>query len=59
MSILKKLLYIIIIIAVYQLLLFTYITLKFVHQHFIMNETNIIEKYGLNSYVIITGGSSG
>ena len=59
MSILKKLLYIIIIIAVYQLLLFTYITLKFVHQHFIMNEINIIEKYGLNSYVIITGGSSG
>ena len=58
-SILKKILYIIVIVFVYQLLLFTYSSCKFLHQHFIMKEANILEKYGENSYVIITGGSSG
>jgi short-subunit dehydrogenase len=58
-NIIKKILYIIVFIAVYQILIFLYCSARFLYQHFIVRETDLIKKYGKDSYVLITGGSSG
>ena len=47
------------IIVVYQLLLFLFYTLRFLHRHFMMRKINLLERYGENSYAMITGASSG
>lgn len=57
--VLKKIFYVVIVIAIYQLLLFLGSSARFIYQHFIVKEKNLLEKYGKNSYVLITGGSSG
>ena len=33
--------------------------MRFIFQHFIVWEANLLKRYGKDSYVIITGGSSG
>jgi short-subunit dehydrogenase len=58
-NIIKKILYVVVFIAIYQILLFLCSSAKFVYQHFIVKEANLIKKYGANSFVLITGGSSG
>ena len=52
----KKFIYI---VVVYQLLLFLFYTLRFLHRHFMMRKINLLERYGTNSYAMITGASSG
>tara|TARA_Y100000389_G_scaffold156187_1_gene157009 strand:- start:118 stop:1110 length:993 start_codon:yes stop_codon:yes gene_type:complete len=58
-EVLKNIIYVIVTIAIYQLSLFLVKSVKFIYQHFIVKEQNLKEKYGNNSYVLITGGSSG
>lgn len=55
----KLLLYIILIIGLYQVGIFLLSSLKFLHRHFIINGKNLSNIYGKNSWVIITGASSG
>ena len=50
---------IIYLIVIYQLLLLLYFSLRFIYRHFLMKEKNLLERYGENSYVMITGASSG
>ena len=50
---------IIFVLVIYQFILFCYYFCKFVYKHFLVKEKNLLERYGENSYVIITGGSSG
>ena len=52
----KKFIYI---IVVYQLILFLFYTLRFLHRHFMMRKINLLGRYGTNSYAMITGASSG
>jgi len=49
----------IIIIAIFQILLFVRASIKFAHKHFFLKEKNLQKIYGDNSWVIITGASSG
>lgn len=58
-NIIKKILYVIVFIAIYQILIFLFCSARFLYQHFIVKEANLINKYGKDSYVLITGGSSG
>lgn len=58
-NLLKKLVYIIVVIALYQFAIFVYYSLKFFYKHFIVNEKNLSKLYGEGSYALITGGSSG
>ena len=51
--------YFIYILVIYQILLFIYYSNKFIYKHFLMKELNLLERYGKNSYVMITGPSSG
>ena len=51
--------YFIYILIIYQILIFLYYTIRFLNRHFIMSELNLLERYGKNSYVMITGPSSG
>lgn len=46
-------------LVIYQLLLFLYFSIRFIYRHFILKETDLMKRYGKNSYVIITGPSSG
>ena len=59
MTIIKKLIYLILFVAIFQLIIFLFSFLRFIFQHFIVWEANLLKRYGKNSYVIITGGSSG
>ena len=52
----KKLIYI---LVAYQLLLLLFYTLRFIYRHFIIKEQDLLNTYGPNSYVMITGASSG
>ena len=58
-SIIKKILYVVVFIAVYQLIIFLAKSGRFFYQHFLVKEKNLLERYGKDSYVMITGGSSG
>ena len=58
-KIVKYLLVVLIIIVGFQLILFLWNSTKFVHKHFLLKEKNLAKRYGENSYVIITGASSG
>ena len=51
--------YFIAIIVVYQALLLLLATNRFVHKHFICKGVNLTKRYGKDSYVLITGASSG
>ena len=51
--------YFIYLIVAYQALLFLYYIFRFIYRHFLIKKLNLIERYGKNSYVIITGASSG
>ena len=57
--ILKTLIYIIVLVAVFQLCLFFISSAKFFHRHFLLKGKNLSNLYGENSWVIITGASSG
>ena len=59
MNFTKYFAYLIVIIALYQLLIFFYYSLSFFNKHFFVNELNLSKRYGEGSYVIITGPSSG
>ena len=59
MTIIKKLIYLILFVAIFQLIIFLFSFLRFIFQHFIVWEANLLKRYGKDSYVIITGGSSG
>ena len=58
-NLVKKIIYLIVIIAIYQFILLLFSLTRFIYQHFIVKEQNLLEKYGKNSYVLITGASSG
>lgn len=47
------------ILVIYQLLLLFYYFCRFIYRHFIMKKKNLLKRYGYNSYVLITGASSG
>ena len=47
------------IVVIYQLIILAYYSLRFIYRHFIMKEKNLLKRYGENSYVMITGASSG
>ena len=49
----------IVLIVVYQLLIFLYYSLDFFKRHFLVHELNLAKRYGEGSYVVITGPSSG
>jgi short-subunit dehydrogenase len=51
--------YFILIIVIYQALLLLLSTNRFVHRHFICKGVNLPKRYGQDSYVLITGASSG
>ena len=55
----KYLLVVLIVIVGFQLILFLWNSTKFFHRHFIVKEKDLLKRYGENSYVIITGASSG
>lgn len=50
---------IILFIIIYQLCIFFYYSTRFIHKHFILKGKNLEKLYGKNSWVIITGASSG
>ena len=58
-KLLKKFIYILIILFLYQLAIFLVSSCRFFYQHFLVKEANLLKKYGKNSYVLITGASSG
>ena len=47
------------IVVIYQLIILAYYSLRFIYRHFLMKEKNLLKRYGENSYVMITGASSG
>ena len=49
----------IVIVVVYQLLIFLYYSLDFFRKYFLVHELNLAKRYGEGSYVVITGPSSG
>jgi short-subunit dehydrogenase len=51
--------YLIVLIAIYQLAIFTYYFFKAFYKHFLVQELDLSKRYGKGSYVIITGPSSG
>lgn len=51
--------YFIAIIVVYQAVLLLLTTNRFVHKHFICKGVNLSKRYGKDSYILITGASSG
>jgi 17beta-estradiol 17-dehydrogenase / very-long-chain 3-oxoacyl-CoA reductase len=55
----RYVIYFIVILFVYQALLLLLATNRFVHKHFICNGVNLPKRYGKDSYVLITGASSG
>ena len=55
----KYLLNLIYILVIYQFLLLFFYFLRFIYRHFILNEKDLLNIYGPNSYVLITGASSG
>ena len=56
---LRYIIYFIAIIVIYQALLLLLATNRFVHKHFICKGVNFTKRYGKDSYVLITGASSG
>jgi len=46
-------------LIIYQLLILSYYTLRFIYRHFLLKELDLNKRYGSNSYVMITGPSSG
>ena len=55
----KFIAYFVIILVIFQLLLFLYYTLDFLKRYFFTHELNLSKRYGNKSYVVITGPSSG
>jgi 17beta-estradiol 17-dehydrogenase / very-long-chain 3-oxoacyl-CoA reductase len=56
----KKVFYILILLIVFQLLLLLVSLTKGFHKYFLLRELNLLERYGgANSWVVITGASSG
>jgi 17beta-estradiol 17-dehydrogenase / very-long-chain 3-oxoacyl-CoA reductase len=56
---LKILLFLILILAIFQLGLFLNASGRFLHRHFLIKEKNLIKIYGQDSWILITGASSG
>ncbi len=55
----KLIFYLIFAIAIFQILLFGFYSLRFFNKHFLVKELDIKNRYGAGSYVLITGPSSG
>jgi 17beta-estradiol 17-dehydrogenase / very-long-chain 3-oxoacyl-CoA reductase len=55
----QKLLYIILIVFFIEIFLLVIKIFKSVYKYFLINELNLVKRYGKNSWVIITGASSG
>lgn len=55
----RFILYLILFLVGYQLIIFIYLSIKFLYRHFLCKEIDLVKRYGKNSYVIITGASSG
>ena len=51
--------YILIFLIIFQLFLLLFSTISGIHKYFFMNELNLLERYGEDSWVVITGASSG
>jgi len=51
--------FLIYLLVIYQLLLLFYYLCRFIYRHFIMKKKDLLKRYGYNSYVLITGASSG
>jgi short-subunit dehydrogenase len=49
----------ILIIVIYQLCILLYYSFEFLYKYFLVRERNLLERYGKDSYVMITGSSSG
>jgi 17beta-estradiol 17-dehydrogenase / very-long-chain 3-oxoacyl-CoA reductase len=58
-TILNYSVYFILILVFYQLLLLLYYTCLFIYKFFLLKEVDYNKRYGSDSYVIITGASSG
>ena len=56
---LKIIIFLVLIIALFQSTLLLKATIKFAHRHFFIKEKNLINLYGRDSWVLITGASSG
>ena len=54
-----KIFFILILLVVFQLFLLGSAALKGLHKYFLLNELNLLERYGSGSWVAITGASSG
>ena len=50
--------YILIFLIIFQLFLLLFSTISGIHKYFFMNELNLLERYGEDSWVVITGASS-
>ena len=57
--IIKTIIIIIIVVVVFQIAFLFVSLVNFIYKYFIMKEKNLPKRYGENSYVIITGTSSG
>ena len=55
----KIIIFLILIVAIFQLGLLVKGTIKFAHRHFFIKEKNLQNLYGKDSWVLITGASSG
>ena len=59
MKIYEYLLFVILFIVSIQILIYTITLLLSIYKYFFITERNLLQRYGTNSWVIITGGSSG
>ena len=55
----KRLLIVLLFVALFQVILFLHASTRFIHRHFLVNEVDYKNKFGENSWVIVTGASSG
>ena len=56
---LKIIIFLVLIIALFQFALFVKGTITFAHRHFFIKEKDLLNLYGKDSWVLITGASSG
>ena len=47
------------ILVLYQLLILLFYALRFIYRHLLLREKDLLKRYGADSYVLITGASSG
>ena len=55
----SKVIHLVILYVIFEVLILLYKSYRFIQKHFFYKELNLIERYGENSWVLITGPSSG